>query len=99
MNEDQGVLDVDFLEFNELEKDYDDYAEDPDYDARGSRLDIDYLDVDFLTDVLDVVEELTRTTEKFADRQEVTGGIRLDGGLLLVSIKTHSLTYLRKTVG
>ena len=45
----------------------------------GSRLDIDYLDVDFLTDVLDVVEELTRTTEKFADRQEVTGGIRLDG--------------------
>ena len=33
MNEDQGVLDVDFLEFNELEKDYDDYAEDPDYDA------------------------------------------------------------------
>ena len=79
MNEDQGVLDVDFLEFNELEKDYDDYAEDPDYDARGSRLDIDYLDVDFLTDVLDVVEELTRTTEKFTDRQEVTGGIRLDG--------------------
>ena len=64
-----------------------------------SRLDIDYLDVDFLTDVLDVVEELTRTTEKFADRQEVTGGIRLDGKLLLVSIKTHSLTYLRKTVG
>ena len=66
--------------------------------SRGSRLDIDYLDVDFLTDVLDVVEELTRTTEKFADRQEVTGGIRLDG-LSLVSIKTHSLTYLRKTVG
>ena len=79
MNEDQGVLDVDFLEFNELEKDYDDYAEDPDYDARGSRLDIDYLDVDFLTDVLDVVEELTKTTAKFTDRQEVTGGIRLDG--------------------
>ncbi len=52
MNDDQGVLDVDFLEFNELEKDYDDYAEDPNYDARGNRLDIDYLDVDFLTDVL-----------------------------------------------
>tara|TARA_B100000902_G_scaffold354837_1_gene367292 strand:+ start:2723 stop:3880 length:1158 start_codon:yes stop_codon:yes gene_type:complete len=79
MNDDQGVLDVDFLEFNELEKDYDDYAEDPDYDARGSRLDIDYLDVDFLTDVLDVVEALTKTTAKFTDRQQVTGGVRLDG--------------------
>ena len=73
MNDDQGVLDVDFLEFNELEKDYDDYAEDPNYDARGNRLDIDYLDVDFLTDVLDVVEELTKTTAKFTDRQQVTG--------------------------
>lgn len=79
MNDDQGVLDVDFLEFNELEKDYDDYAEDPDYDARGNRLDIDYLDVDFLTDVLDVVEALTKTTAKFTDRQQVTGGVRLDG--------------------
>ena len=79
MNDDQGVLDVDFLEFNELEKDYDDYAEDPNYDARGNRLDIDYLDVDFLTDVLDVVEELTKTTAKFTDRQQVTGGVRLDG--------------------
>ena len=81
MNDDQGVLDVDFLEFNELEKDYDDYAEDPNYDARGNRLDIDYLDVDFLTDVLDVVEELTKTTAKFTDRQQVTGGVRLDGAV------------------
>ena len=80
MNEDTGVLDVDFLEFNELEKDYDDYAEDPDYDARGNRLDIDYLDVDFLTDVLDVVEELTKTTAKFKDRQSSSGGgVKLDG--------------------
>ena len=80
MNDDQGVLDVDFLEFNELEKDYDDYANDPDYDARGNRLDIDYLDVDFLTDVLDVVEELTKTTAKLADAQATTTGTsRLEG--------------------
>ena len=81
MNDDQGVLDVDFLEFNELEKDYDDYADDPNYDARGNRLDIDYLDVDFLTDVLDVVEELTKTTAKFTDRQQVTGGVNLKGAV------------------
>ena len=81
MNDDQGVLDVDFLEFNELEKDYDDYANDPDYDARGNRLDIDFLDVDFLTDVLDVVEELTRTTASLADKQATTGGINLQGAV------------------
>ena len=81
MNDDSGVLDVDFLEFNELEKDYDDYAEDPDYDARGNRLDIDFLDVDFLTDVLDVVEELTRTTASLADKQATTGGINLQGAV------------------
>tara|TARA_B100000085_G_scaffold35014_1_gene28779 strand:+ start:812 stop:1912 length:1101 start_codon:yes stop_codon:yes gene_type:complete len=79
MNDDSGVLDVDFLEFNELEKDYDDYAEDPDYDARGGRLDIDFLDVDFLVDVLDVVEELTRTTASLADKQATTGGVNLQG--------------------
>ena len=81
MNDDSGVLDVDFLEFNELEKDYDDYANDPDYDARGNRLDIDFLDVDFLTDVLDVVEELTRTTASLADKQATTGGVNLQGAV------------------
>ena len=81
MNDDSGVLDVDFLEFNELEKDYDAYANDPDYDARGNRLDIDFLDVDFLTDVLDVVEELTRTTASLADKQATTGGINLQGAV------------------
>ena len=79
MNDDSGVLDVDFLEFNELEKDYDDYANDPDYDARGGRLDIDFLDVDFLVDVLDVVEELTRTTASLADKQATTRGVNLQG--------------------
>jgi hypothetical protein len=68
-NEDQGILDVDFLEFNELERDYDSYAEDPNYDARYSSIDIDFLDADFLVDMLDVVEELIKTTEKLEDRQ------------------------------
>jgi len=61
-NKDQGLLDIDFLEFDGLDIDYleDDALE-------FTELDIDYLDVDFLTDVLDVVEELVKTTVKLDD--------------------------------
>jgi hypothetical protein len=61
-NNDQGLLDIDFLEFNELEYDYleDDALE-------FTELDIDYLDVDFLTDLLDVLDDLTKTTVKLDD--------------------------------
>lgn len=61
-NQDQGLLDIDFLEFDGLDIDYleDDALE-------FSELDIDYLDVDFLTDLLDVVEELVKTTVSLDD--------------------------------
>ena len=76
-NQDQGLLDVDFLEFNELESDAlaDTMADD------FSELDIDYLDVDFLTDLLDVIEELEKTTVSLGDRQAETGiaGFALKG--------------------
>ena len=75
MNQDQGILDVDYLEYDELDKDYDDYANDPEYDARNGRIDIDYLAGDFLPDLLDAVEELLRTTEELADAQAGTGNI------------------------
>ena len=82
LDEDQGVLDVDFLEFNELEKDIDDYT-DENYDARGSRLDIDFLDVDFLTDLLDIVEALEKTTVSLGDAQKgQTGDYDLKGATL-----------------
>lgn len=61
-NEDQGLLDIDFLEFTELETDY--LADDA---LEFTELDIDYLNVDFLTDLLDVVEELVRTTAALDD--------------------------------
>ena len=70
-NNDQGVLDVDFLEYNELEKDIDDYLEE---EEDFNRIDIDYLAGDFLPDLLDVVEELVKTTQKLADAQEDSGG-------------------------
>ena len=38
-------------------------------------------DVDFLPDLLDVIEELIRTTEKLEDAQQVSGAFRLDGAI------------------
>ena len=70
-DQDQGILDVDFLEFNELEQDA---LEDSKEDLEFSELDIDLLNVDFLTDLLDVVEELTRTTVTLKDVQADSGG-------------------------
>ena len=65
-DQDQGILDVDFLEFNELETD----ALADTGELEFSELDIDFLDVDFLVDLLDVIEELERTTVTLADVQE-----------------------------
>ena len=76
-NLDMGSLDADFLEFDELEKDFDDYAGGEVY----TRLDYDFLGSNLLTDLLDVVEELIRTMEQLEDVQEGAGNtaIRLTG--------------------
>ena len=84
-NKDKGILDIDFLEYNELEKDFDDYANDPDYDARNGRIDVDFLAGEFLPDLLDVVEELIKTTVVLGDKQGATGGtaaFKLEGAKL-----------------
>lgn len=72
-DQDSGMLDVDFLEFNELEQDA---LSDSEKDLEFSELDIDMLDVDFLKDLLDVVEALERTKVSLADTQ---GGGSLNG--------------------
>ena len=71
-NDNTNILDVDFLEFNELEKDYLDFD-----DLEFSELDIDYLDVDFLQDVLDIVMALDRKSA--LERGGLSSGINLDG--------------------
>ena len=75
MDADQGILDVDFLEFNELETDYLAVNDDLEF----TELDIDFLDVDFLTDALDVIEELVRTSGNLDTTQldNSTGELRL----------------------
>jgi len=70
-NDDQGILDVDFLEFNELEQDA---LADSEEDLEFSELDIDMLGVDFLTDLLDVIDDLTKTTVSLKDAQADSGG-------------------------
>ena len=80
-NNDQGILDVDFLEFNELEQDA---LADSEEDLEFSELDIDMLGVDFLTDLLDVIDDLTKTTVTLRDAQADSGGgtVSLKGAVL-----------------
>ena len=81
LDDDQGILDIDYLEYNELEKDIEDYL-DEDYDARD-RINYDALAGDFLPDLLDVVEELVRTTAALEDAQaggDTVGVWTLKGG-------------------
>jgi len=73
-DQDSGMLDVDFLEFNELEQDA---LSDSEEDLEFSELDIDMLDVDFLKDLLDIVEALERTRVTLSDAQG--GGGNLSG--------------------
>jgi len=75
---DMGSLDADFLEFDELEKTYDDYAGGEEI---FTRLDYDALGADLLVDLLDEVEALVRTMGELEDMQDGrgTGPIRLVG--------------------
>ena len=72
LNKDQGILDVDFLEYNELDKTIDDYYEE---DKEYNSIDVDFLAGEFLPDLLDVVEELVKTKKVLGDKQaSSTGG-------------------------
>ena len=71
-DQDSGMLDVDFLEFNELESDA---LAETEENLEFSELDIDLLDVDFLKDLLDVVEALEKTRVVLADAQASAGSI------------------------
>ena len=78
---DSGILDVEFLEFNELEQDA---LKNTEVNLEFSELDIDFLDVDFLRDLLDVIEELEKTTVKLVDTQQqsTSGDVTLRGATL-----------------
>jgi hypothetical protein len=78
-NEDSGLLDIDFLEYNELESDaLEDTAEDLSY----SELDINLLDVDFLTDLLDIIEALDATMVRDEPSQTDNFSVQLRGATM-----------------
>jgi len=70
LDADGGILDVDFLEFNELEQD----ALDASGELEFTELDIDMLDVDFLKDLLEGLDELDKTLVSLKDEQETNAG-------------------------
>ena len=91
-NDNDNILDVDFLEFNELENDYLAYD-----DLEFNELDIDYLDVDFLQDILDIVLELDRKSA--LDRSALSSAVNLDGTKLGFDTDTQYNTLLDKGAG
>ena len=91
-NDKDNILDVDFLEFNELEKDY--FEED---ELEFTELDIDYLDVDFLQDLLDIVIELDR--ESALEKDNLNNNIALAGTVLGFDVDTQYNTILDRGLG
>jgi len=79
LDKDQGILDVDYLEFNDLEVDE---LEETEEDLEYSALDIDALNVNLLVDVLDVIEALDKKIRGSGSSGETSGSIgtfRVDG--------------------
>lgn len=94
-NEDQGLLDIDFLEFNELEEDELEEDELDDF----TELDIDELDVEFLIDVLDIVDsgDLFDTLGEF-DIKGATRGLN-DESQYNVFLRDGDLVLYRNVQG
>ena len=77
-NENDGgnILDVDFLEFNDLEEDY--FEDD---ELEYTELDRDLLDVDFLQDLLDVIVGIDKKVGLDRQASKAFGVVRIDGTL------------------
>jgi len=83
-----NVLDVDFLEFEELDKDYLEKDE-----LEFSELDINYLDVNFFEDLLKVIDELDKLKEDdLQQEQQIT---RITGTKLGQDTQTQIITLVQ----
>lgn len=78
-NNDTGLLDIDFLEFNELENDE---LEESTENLNTSELDIDLLAVDFLIDLLDIIEALDSTMARDAPEVSDDFSVQLRGATM-----------------
>ena len=94
-NDSSNILDVDFLEFNDLEEDY--FEDD---ELEYTELDRDLLDVDFLQDLLDVVLEIDRKVGIDAERKADPFGVaRIEGTAFGFDKDTQYNTIVDKGLG
>ena len=93
-NDSNNVLDVDFLEFNDLEENY--FEDD---ELEYTELDRDLLDVDFLQDLLDVVLDIDRKVGLDKQQSQAFGVVRIDGTLPGFDKDTQYSTIVDKGLG
>ena len=80
-----GILDIDYLEFNELEVDY--LAEDA---LEFTELDINFLDVNFFEDLLAIIEEIDQL-----DSDNLSTGALVQGTNIGQDLETQIITLLQ----
>ena len=83
-----AILDVDYLEFEDLDVDY--LAEDK---LEFNELDIDYLDVNFLEDLLEVIEELDALAVAERSGAQLFSDVDIQGTLFGQDPTTQITTY------
>ena len=92
-NDSSNILDVDFLEFNDLEEDY--FEDD---ELEYTELDRDLLNIDFLQDLLDVVLDIDKKVGIDVERQKF-GSVRLEGTVAGFDKDTQYNTIIDKGLG
>ena len=91
---DDSVLDFDALEFNELDQDA---LSETEEDLEYTELDMDLLDVNFLEDLLDVLDKLA--VKKDGDALGDFGSIRIEGTLPGFDKNTQYTTIVEEALG
>ena len=92
-NDANNILDVDFLEFTDLEEDY--FEDD---ELEYTELDRDLLNIDFLQDLLDVVLDIDKKVGIDVERQKF-GSVRLEGTVAGFDKDTQYNTIIDKGLG
>ena len=93
-NDANNILDVDFLEFTDLEEDY--FEDD---ELEYTELDRDLLEVDFLQDLLDVVLDIDRKVGIDVERDQKFGSVRLEGTVAGFDKDSQYNTIIDKGIG
>ena len=88
----EGILDIDYLAYNELERDE---LKEGEEDLEYNELDRDLLDVDFLQDMLDVVAELDKINALDRAQKEL-GIINIEGTSVGFDEDTQYFTEVNK---